>query len=252
MDKPGYFAILPAKVRYDEELRPNAKLLYAELTALTDKTGCCWASNEYFMHLYGIGDKTVADLIKQLRDKGYIFTAIRKFNGSNVRIITLDEETIGLVKDAKNGTLDFKDAKNGTLKDAKNGGQNNINNINNNPPINPPTGGKRTRKPEWKATTDHEPERFEKLWKWYPHRKRGNRQRAIAAWDALAGSPELLDIIAQSLKAQSKSEDWQAGIGISHLSTYLNNYGWEGALDPEPDESTADTGSGWADDPEVL
>lgn len=110
MDKPGYFAILPAKVRYDEELRPNAKLLYAELTALTDKTGCCWASNEYFMQLYGIGDKTVSDLIKQLRDRGYIFTTIRKINGTNVRIITLDEETISIVKDAKNGTLDFKSA----------------------------------------------------------------------------------------------------------------------------------------------
>ena len=26
-EKPGYWAVIPAKVRYDEELRPNAQLL---------------------------------------------------------------------------------------------------------------------------------------------------------------------------------------------------------------------------------
>lgn len=32
--KPGYYAILPAVVRYDDRLRPNGKLLYAEITAM--------------------------------------------------------------------------------------------------------------------------------------------------------------------------------------------------------------------------
>lgn len=242
MDKPHYYGIITANVRHDPELRPNAKLLYAEITALSDMTGFCWASNEFFMALYGIGDKTVSDLIKQLRDRGYIYTVIRKIDNKNVRLITADKAVYDKIKSAKNGTLDFKSAKNGIFKSAKNGGQNNINN-NIIPPINPPTGGKRTRKskPEHKETADHAPERFEKLWMWYPHKKRGNRQRAIAAWDALAPSPELMDLIARSLKAQSQSEDWQAGIGISHLSTYINGYGWEGALDPDTDVSTADT-----------
>ena len=37
--RPGYWAVLPATVRYDKTLRPNAKLLYAEITALADANG---------------------------------------------------------------------------------------------------------------------------------------------------------------------------------------------------------------------
>ncbi len=44
--KPAFWAVLPAAVRYDEELPPNAKLLYAEISALTDQRGYCYASNE--------------------------------------------------------------------------------------------------------------------------------------------------------------------------------------------------------------
>ena len=41
-DKPNYYAIIPAIVRYDNDLKPNEKLLYGEITALTNKTGACY------------------------------------------------------------------------------------------------------------------------------------------------------------------------------------------------------------------
>ena len=39
MDNPGFFAILPASVRYDRRLKPAEKIFYAEITSLADKTG---------------------------------------------------------------------------------------------------------------------------------------------------------------------------------------------------------------------
>ena len=75
-ERPNYYAILPADVRYDELLIPNAKILYAEITALTDKKGYCWASNTYFAQLYNVSKITVSKWISLLEKNGYIQTNI--------------------------------------------------------------------------------------------------------------------------------------------------------------------------------
>ena len=46
MENPNYYAILSAEVRYDNRLRPNVKLLYAEITALCNMNMECFASNK--------------------------------------------------------------------------------------------------------------------------------------------------------------------------------------------------------------
>ncbi len=71
-EKPNYYAILPANIRYDKKLTDKAKLLYAEITSLTYKTGECWASNKYFSELYAISVETVSRIIKLLIDNGYL------------------------------------------------------------------------------------------------------------------------------------------------------------------------------------
>lgn len=71
-DKPNYYAIIPANVRYDSNLKDKAKLLYGEITALSNKNGICFASNSYFAKLYNVTNTTISLLIKDLIDNGYI------------------------------------------------------------------------------------------------------------------------------------------------------------------------------------
>ena len=79
-EKPSYFAVIPANVRYDQELKPNEKLLYGEITCLTQKTGECWASNNYFAELYGVDKSTISRYISNLTNKGYIEVQVTREN----------------------------------------------------------------------------------------------------------------------------------------------------------------------------
>lgn len=72
VEKPNMFAIIPANVRYDKNLRANEKLLYGELTALTNKHGYCFASNNYFAELYGVTPQAISRWINNLKKQGYI------------------------------------------------------------------------------------------------------------------------------------------------------------------------------------
>jgi hypothetical protein len=72
MEKPNYYAILSAEVRYDNRLRPNVKLLYAEITALCNMNKQCFASNRYFSELYGKSKGAISGWIGELVKYGYI------------------------------------------------------------------------------------------------------------------------------------------------------------------------------------
>lgn len=75
-EQPNYYAIIPACVRYDNRLKPNEKLLYSEITALSNKTGLCFATNKYFADLYEVEVETISRWIRHLKDLGYISTEI--------------------------------------------------------------------------------------------------------------------------------------------------------------------------------
>ena len=78
----NYYAIIPANVRYDKDLPPNAKLLYGEITALSNEQGYCWATNSYFANLYNVTNRAISRWIAQLMEKGYISSVVTYKNGT--------------------------------------------------------------------------------------------------------------------------------------------------------------------------
>ena len=81
-EKPNYYAIIPAEVRYSKALTPNAKLLYAEITALCNMNGKCTASTQYFCRLYEVSRGAVQHWLKMLDDNGYIDRTVIYKQGS--------------------------------------------------------------------------------------------------------------------------------------------------------------------------
>lgn len=82
----SYYAIIPANVRYDKDLPPNAKLLYGEITALCNEKGFCWAKNNYFAEIYGVKVETISRWISKLKNKGYIDVVVDKEKGNQRNI----------------------------------------------------------------------------------------------------------------------------------------------------------------------
>lgn len=243
-EQPAYWAVIPADVRYDDKLPPNAKLLYGEISALCDMKGFCWAKNEYFAQLFGWAVPTVTRLLASLRDAGYLTVEmVPTSTGSERRIFaglcaggvrkiaeTPLRKNVGGVSAKMITPLQYKG--NSTVEHT---------------PLTP-HGGKRGQKcvhrdaPEWK------PERFAGLWDYYPRKGRKNKQRAIQAWDKLKPDDALIDIMARALTKLKATEEWQRDIGIPHVATWLNGERWHDAdeLDgPDGPDGGGEAVYGW-------
>ena len=84
MEAPAYYGILPANVRYDKNLKPMEKIMYSELTALSNKNGYCNATNSYFAELYEVSKNTVSLWIGDLEKAGYIKTKLIYETGTKI------------------------------------------------------------------------------------------------------------------------------------------------------------------------
>lgn len=219
---PGYWAVIPASVRYDTQLKPSAKLLYGEISALTQAEGYCWASNDYFARLYGVSKDNIGRLIAQLESAGYI-------TRENIR----DEESgaitgrrIWLVHTppCKNADTPLQKCSDPLCKKAE---ENNIN-INNIPPISPKGDEKQ---PEPVDVL------FERFWKRYPARtvdgaaRKGSKQRAKKRWRSLKVSARLYTRIMDALAGYISSPEVQRGYAMD-ASRWLNERCWEDEVSP--------------------
>lgn len=206
------FSVLPNAVAQDPRLNFAAKGLFWLMFSLPDDWDFSVAGlAAYAGGQHGNGRSAITAGLKKLEEAGYMLREQRHdeaghFAGNTY--VLYDESTsplAGFPSTEKPSTENLQQ-------------QNNIIQI---PPI-VPQGGRRTRRTSPKAAPDWKPERFEGLWEYYPHDKRGNRQQAIAMWDKLRPSDELIAEIGRCLKRLMASERWQEGVGIPHVSRFLN------------------------------
>lgn len=250
---PGYYAVIPASVRYDDSIPANAKLLYGEISALIGQDGYCYSTNQYFADVYQMAEDTISRLISKLEAAGYIFREIERDGSGQIvrRRIYLDVSM-------PDGQLQGASDQSSRLKNREGIGQK-VGETNTSiiiPPIVPPEGGspprpRSRRGPQCKSSAEVFPERFEGFWTFYrahmpPGSNAGNRQKAIRAWDKLAPTDELVTTMANALAVQVRSQTWLSGIGVPHASTWINNRGWEddwGVAGVQPSDSAEDSGS---------
>ena len=119
MNNPTYYAILSADVRYCPDLSPQEKLLFAEITALSNKDGFCIAGNPYFSKLYNLSESTVSRQVKHLEDLGFIKVTYDKIGAKVARryISTIDKNVNGkavTVDENVNRTIDKNRKENNT------------------------------------------------------------------------------------------------------------------------------------------
>ena len=80
MDNPNYYSILTANVRYNQNLSDKAKILFSEITALSNKYGYCNATNGYFENLYNTSSSTIKRMLVQLQDENVIIVKIERIH----------------------------------------------------------------------------------------------------------------------------------------------------------------------------
>lgn len=240
------FTVIPTLVLQDPRLPLATKGLFCLMISLPDNWEFSVSGLAAFAGgQHGTGRSAITAALKKLEEAGYMLREQRHDEDGHFAGNTwvLYDESVSPL--AENPSTENPSTEN--LQ------QQNI--INNNIPPKAPQGGRgggrSKRRTEPKPAPDWKPERFAGLWELYPREKRGNKQAAIAAWDKLHPSDELIAELGKCFRLLMASEQWQAGVGIPHLSTWLNpaNERWRDAYNlvderPAP-RRTAEEGFVW-------
>ena len=198
--KPSYYAIIPAEVRYNNQLSANEKLMYGEITALTQSTGECWATNAYFGEIYNKDVRTIRRWVSHLSSLGYInIKLVYKPDSKEVdkRIITLGTK-LSLASGQKCPTGEGKNVR--------------YNNTREN-------------------TTSIIDAEFEKVWAMYE--RKGNKQTAMRYWKKLSKADQLAIKEKIPTYVQLREKQYR-----KDLQGWINptNRMWEDEIDFKPQE----------------
>ena len=211
-ERPNYYAIIPANVRYDKEITPNAKLLYAEITSLCNEKGYCWANNEYFANLYNVSKISISKWISQLEQNGYIETEIVYKEGTKQIL----NRYIRIVK------YPIKEKFNTPIKEKFKDNNININNTFNNININ-----------NNMVKNELILNQFKEFYQKYPKKV---KKKDVEKW-FLKNKPNenLFKEIMDGLDKHLKSKQWLDKKYIPYPTTWLNGERWNDEVDLLPD-----------------
>ncbi len=84
-NQTSYYSVIPATVRYDKRLKPAEKLIYSEITSLTNMMGYCFANNKYFAGLYDVTIHTVSQWISHLEKLGYVYIELIRDSNKEIK-----------------------------------------------------------------------------------------------------------------------------------------------------------------------
>lgn len=210
----GYYAVIPANVRYDKNLIPNAKLLYGEITALCNEKGYCWASNEYFAELYDVSKTSIKKWLKSLEDNRYIERKVKYKEGSK----EIDTRWITIVAYPQQEKLP-------TPRQEKCPDNNTV--INNT--INTTTEEKNS------SSNRDLKERFDTIWKGYPNKK--GKESAFKAYKRAIKSGVTDEVILDGIRCYNKEIELKKTEKhfIAHGSTWFNQMRWDDEYTKDPE-----------------
>lgn len=86
--KVNYYSVVPAEIKYNNELTERAKLIYGEISSLSNKIGYCFATNSYFAKLYKCTNRTIQNAISKLQEHGFIKVVIENRNQRKIYLTT--------------------------------------------------------------------------------------------------------------------------------------------------------------------
>lgn len=208
----GFYAIIPAIVRYDNQLNGNAKLLYGELTALANERGYCWATNQYFASLYNVSKRTIISWMKQLEKRKYIKIQVfykpdsKIVDRRHIYILPFPTDTEFYTPSEENFITYGKNHHEGGEENFTTPGEENF--TENNTLLNNTENNTKNKKNSVEPRSTM-PELFEKVWKTYP--KKTNKKKAKEQFLKKFKSEEDLDQFEKGYKdylKYIKLNDW--------------------------------------------
>lgn len=235
--------MIPAQVRYAADIPAGAKLLYGEISSLTDARGYCFASNKYFAELYGVGVRTVQRYLDALKNAGLIRITDGE-GGTDQRKIFAGVNPLSDPHDKIDTGGDKKDTAPVTELSPP------YNELNRKEDQETPPKPPRGRAA--KADPDFEPEIFKRFWTAYPIGR--DKQGAIREWDRLKPNRQLMQTMAAALAEQKKTlsaEDPHDRYPFPYAVRWLRDRRWEDELEKST-RSAAPAAGRIVESPEVA